>query len=64
METGRNEALEQAVLAAAKEVNGRNTLSCPAAFQIAREMGLKPAAVGRVCNDLNVKMTGCQLGCF
>lgn len=39
-------------------------LPCAAAFALARELDVSVAAVGRVCNELDVKIVGCQLGCF
>ncbi len=39
-------------------------LLCSKAFAIAAETGLTPAEVGRACNELDVKIVSCQLGCF
>ncbi len=39
-------------------------LSCPAARKIAEELGVPPQKVGEVCNELKIKLYGCQLGCF
>lgn len=39
-------------------------LSCVEAFQIARDLDLPPAVVGRTCDELNIKVTHCRLGCF
>ena len=39
-------------------------LACAAAFALADEFGVTPAQVGRACNELEVKVVGCQLGCF
>lgn len=39
-------------------------LSCSEAFKIARDLDVPPAVVGRVCNELEIKITSCQLGCF
>ena len=39
-------------------------ISCAEAFDIARKYDAKPAEIGRICNDNNVKICKCQLGCF
>ena len=39
-------------------------LPCKAAFTIAADCGCTPTDVGKECNELNVKIVHCQLGCF
>ena len=39
-------------------------LPCPKAFEIAGKTGCSPAEVGKLCDELSVKIFGCQLGCF
>lgn len=39
-------------------------LSCPQALAIARELDCDPVHLGRLCDELKVKLYGCQLGCF
>jgi hypothetical protein len=39
-------------------------LSCSKAFNIASEVKVPVAEVGKVCNEIGVKVVGCQLGCF
>ncbi len=39
-------------------------LPCKQAFTIAREIDCSLADVGKTCNELGVKIVGCQLGCF
>jgi hypothetical protein len=42
--------------------NGK--IPCVMAFKIARECNCAIAEVGRLCNDLKIKIINCQLGCF
>jgi hypothetical protein len=42
--------------------NGR--IPCAAAFQLAEELGLTRSRLGELCNELNIKISQCQLGCF
>jgi hypothetical protein len=43
-------------------VNGK--LPCAFAFKIAKELKVGPSDVGAACNELNIKVSDCQLGCF
>jgi hypothetical protein len=61
MRTGSDQLLLDAVRAAAGD---EKRLACERAFAIADELGLTPARVGRACNELEIKIFGCQLGCF
>ncbi len=53
-------ALEQEMRASL--VNGR--LPCAVAFRIAKKLKVSPKEVGNAANRLNIKISGCQLGCF
>ena len=39
-------------------------LPCAAAFTIAEQNGVNIADIGSVCNELNIRICKCQLGCF
>ena len=52
--------IKEALLKAASD--GR--ITCPAAMEIATSLGVDPKVVGEVCNELNIKLYGCALGCF
>ena len=43
-------------------VNGR--LPCPVAFQISKELDVSLKEIGETANKLDIKISGCQLGCF
>ncbi len=40
------------------------TISCKEALEIAAKLDIKPAIVGKMINELKIKIKGCQLGCF
>jgi hypothetical protein len=42
--------------------NGR--LTCDAAHAIGKELNVPLREIGAVCDELKVKITACQLGCF
>ncbi|HJO93142.1 MAG TPA: hypothetical protein QF753_07070 [Victivallales bacterium] len=46
------------------EKDGKCKLSCPAAFNIAKELGVDLKKITEVCNTNNIKINNCQLGCF
>ncbi len=43
-------------------VNGK--LPCAVAFKIAKQLKISPKEVGEACNQISVKISSCQLGCF
>ena len=52
--------LQKRILTAAKD--GR--LRCPNAMAIAGSLGIKSHEVSEAANELNIKISSCQLGCF
>ena len=59
---GKKEELVDAVLKAAD--GDRKTLTCAEAFTIAQDHEAGLTEIGRICNDNEVKICSCQLGCF
>lgn len=43
---------------------GKKLLSCATAFEMAKELNVDVTAIGRICNQENIKLSNCQLGCF
>jgi hypothetical protein len=39
-------------------------IPCPAAFRLAEELGISRREMGEFLNELRIKITNCQLGCF
>ncbi|MBN2592898.1 MAG: hypothetical protein JXA81_05265 [Sedimentisphaerales bacterium] len=63
----RNEKLADAVLKSAQsgqEPDGRKQLTCAEAFELARKHKAKIIEIGRICNQNNIRICKCQLGCF
>lgn len=42
----------------------RRMLTCAQAFALAKSNDAEIAEIGRICNQNNVKICRCQLGCF
>ncbi len=63
----RKKQLADAVIASAdsrQEPDGRRRLLCSEAFDLARKFDVRIAEIGRICNQNNIKICKCQLGCF
>jgi len=56
----KTEELKDKIRAAA--VNNR--IACAVACKLAEEAGVSPVEVGRLIDELNIKIVRCQLGCF
>ncbi len=39
-------------------------IACAAAFRLARELSLSTQELGKLLNELEIKIKQCQLGCF
>lgn len=54
---------EQLIIALRKAaVNNR--LACETAHSLSRELNLPVSEIGKLCNELSIRVTACQLGCF
>ncbi len=58
----KKEELVDAVLKLAE--GDRKRLTCAAAFTLAVDYNAQVAEIGRICNENDVKICKCQLGCF
>jgi hypothetical protein len=41
-----------------------NRLSCERAHALSKELNVQIREIGAICNELNIKISECQLGCF
>jgi hypothetical protein len=48
----------------AKGESRNGKISCRQAFKLAEETGLSPKDLGSLLNEIGVKVSACQLGCF
>jgi len=58
------QTLTEAILQKTETRAAKQYLSCEAALAIAAAYNVKPAEVGRICNEEKIKIQRCQLGCF
>lgn len=47
-----------------KESDGRKQLNCAKAFELAKRFDVEVIEIGHICNQHNIRICQCQLGCF
>lgn len=52
------------IIEAIQTASRNNRLSCEKAHEISATLTVSLKEIGEVCNDLKIKITACQLGCF
>ena len=52
------------VLDAVRQAAPGGQITCAEARQLAAKLGVRPRVVGAACDELEVKLKGCELGCF
>ena len=55
---------QEEIIAKLKETAREGKISCAMAFKIARESNISTKEVGALLNQLKIKISSCQLGCF
>jgi hypothetical protein len=55
---------KERIVEAVRKASEDNRLSCERAHELAKELKVPLGEIGSVCNDLKIKITACQLGCF
>ncbi|UCC98510.1 MAG: hypothetical protein JSW66_01185 [Phycisphaerales bacterium] len=48
----------------ARDTAGHKQLTCAQAFALAKRFNVETIEIGRICNENNIKVCKCQLGCF
>ncbi len=64
---GKKEELVQAVLKSAdsgQQPDDQKRLTCAKAFELAKNSETEIIEIGRICNQHNIRICKCQLGCF
>ena len=60
MEKEQRDRIEKAL----REVIKDNRLLCHDALDLAKRLDVESRLVGKVADELDIKICGCQLGCF
>ena len=58
------EPLKKAMLEKTFESDGKIKLTCSDAYAIAEKFDVRPSAIGKICNEENIRISKCQLKCF
>ncbi|HUW20108.1 MAG TPA: hypothetical protein VMW16_12470 [Sedimentisphaerales bacterium] len=60
----KKEELVSAILQRTRNFRGGRSLTCASAFELAKDFGMETIEIGRICNQQNIRICECQLGCF
>lgn len=55
---------DQEILDAIRPMLQDGKLPCKSALGFAAQQALNPARIGKVCNQNEIRIVNCQLGCF
>jgi hypothetical protein len=47
-----------------RQLSTEGKVSCQAMLALAEREHVSPAEVGRLCNEMDIRIRACQLGCF
>ena len=56
--------LREKILEAVRNAAVGGRLSCDKAHELGTKFDVPLQEIGRVCNELNIRIKDCQLGCF
>jgi len=54
----------QKIIETIQKASLRNRLSCEKAHELSVQLSIPLKEIGDICNELNIKISSCQLGCF
>ncbi len=60
----RNRMTREKIVEAIQRTSENNRLSCEKAHELAKDLDTSLQELGILCNELKIKITACQLGCF
>lgn len=52
------------MIAKVKEKAIDNRISCTDARKLAQDLDVHPSEIGKICDDNEIKIFACELGCF
>lgn len=55
---------KERLIAAVTKASGDGRLTCEKAHELGKELDVSLKEIGAVCNELNIRIKDCQLGCF
>ena len=58
------ERTDAEILAALRPAVREGMLACKDALAAAERLGVSPGRIGKLCNEQEIRIVNCQLGCF
>lgn len=55
---------KETLIAAVTKASVDGRLTCEKAHELEKEMDVPLKEIGAVCNEMNIRIKDCQLGCF
>ncbi len=55
---------DEEILEQVRPLTRDGKLRCADALELAARLQIKPARIGRLCNQHEIRVINCQLGCF
>ncbi len=55
---------DEKIIEAIRAASSKNRLTCEKAHELSRSLNVPLNKIGQVCNQLHIKISACQLGCF
>jgi hypothetical protein len=55
---------QEKIIEAVRSATVNNRLTCEKAHELSRTLEISLKEIGAVCNQLHIKISSCQLGCF
>ena len=55
---------KEKIIAAVTQAASDGRLTCEKAHELGKDLGVPLQEIGAVCNELNIRIRDCQLGCF
>ncbi|HXY53434.1 MAG TPA: hypothetical protein VEM40_02045 [Nitrospirota bacterium] len=52
------------IMEAIRNASVKDRLTCGKAHSLARELKVPLKEIGSICNEIKIKISACQLGCF
>ncbi len=60
----KNNELTDRILKASERKNDKLILKCSIALEFAKELKINPGKIKKICDENNIRLQNCQLGCF
>jgi len=63
-EEGTVAVTKEQIIEAVRKASAGGKITCEQAHDLGRELGVPLQEIGAACNELQIQVAACQLGCF